>query len=84
MRILNDDLLGDAAEPGIPQRHWPLPPVAISQYVTDIAWFCPWQAELEAKSETKQENYWLIQYQRLLNQKPLSLRLQVRTWYPSL
>ncbi|XP_005382480.1 PREDICTED: E3 ubiquitin-protein ligase LRSAM1 [Chinchilla lanigera] len=32
--------------------------------------------ELETKSETKQENYWLIQYQRLLNQKPLSLRLQ--------
>lgn len=32
--------------------------------------------ELEAKSETKQENYWLIQYQRLLDQKPLSLRLQ--------
>ncbi|XP_004479822.1 E3 ubiquitin-protein ligase LRSAM1 isoform X2 [Dasypus novemcinctus] len=31
--------------------------------------------ELEAKSETKQENYWLIQYQRLLNQKPLSLKL---------
>lgn len=38
-----------------------------------------WQTELEAKSETKQENYWLIQYQRLLNQKPLSLKLQVRT-----
>lgn len=35
------------------------------------------QLEMEAKSETKQENYWLIQYQRLLNQKPLSLRLQV-------
>ncbi|XP_049567518.1 E3 ubiquitin-protein ligase LRSAM1 isoform X4 [Orcinus orca] len=32
--------------------------------------------ELEAKRETKQENYWLIQYQRLLNQKPLSLKLQ--------
>ncbi|KAL1785427.1 E3 ubiquitin-protein ligase LRSAM1 isoform X1 [Sigmodon hispidus] len=32
--------------------------------------------ELEAKSETTQENYWLIQYQRLLNQKPLSLKLQ--------
>ncbi|XP_054997502.1 E3 ubiquitin-protein ligase LRSAM1 isoform X2 [Sorex araneus] len=32
--------------------------------------------ELEAKSETKQENYWLIQYQRLLDHKPLSLRLQ--------
>nr|XP_016854214.1 PREDICTED: E3 ubiquitin-protein ligase LRSAM1 [Anolis carolinensis] len=32
--------------------------------------------ELESKSETKQENYWLIQYQRLLDQKPLSLRLQ--------
>ena len=37
-----------------------------------------WQTELEAQSETKQENYWLIQYQRLLNQKPLSLKLQVR------
>lgn len=36
------------------------------------------QLEMEAKSETKQENYWLIQYQRLLHQKPLSLRLQVR------
>ncbi|XP_063792262.1 E3 ubiquitin-protein ligase LRSAM1 isoform X2 [Pseudophryne corroboree] len=32
--------------------------------------------EIDAKSEAKQENYWLIQYQRLLNQKPLSLRLQ--------
>ncbi|XP_005582229.2 E3 ubiquitin-protein ligase LRSAM1 isoform X7 [Macaca fascicularis] len=32
--------------------------------------------ELEAKSETRQENYWLIQYQRLLNQKPSSLKLQ--------
>ncbi|NXU32525.1 LRSM1 ligase, partial [Thalassarche chlororhynchos] len=32
--------------------------------------------EMEAKSETKQENYWLIQYQRLLNQKPVSLKLQ--------
>ncbi|XP_075026609.1 E3 ubiquitin-protein ligase LRSAM1 isoform X2 [Calonectris borealis] len=32
--------------------------------------------EMEAKSETKQENYWLIQYQRLLNQKPISLKLQ--------
>ncbi|KAM3910860.1 E3 ubiquitin-protein ligase LRSAM1 isoform 1-T2 [Leptodactylus fuscus] len=32
--------------------------------------------EMDAKSEARQENYWLIQYQRLLNQKPLSLRLQ--------
>ncbi|XP_069465907.1 E3 ubiquitin-protein ligase LRSAM1 isoform X2 [Ambystoma mexicanum] len=32
--------------------------------------------EMDAKSEAKQENYWLIQYQRLLNQKPLSLRVQ--------
>ncbi|NWQ68632.1 LRSM1 ligase, partial [Neopipo cinnamomea] len=32
--------------------------------------------EMETKSETKQENYWLIQYQRLLKQKPLSLKLQ--------
>ncbi|XP_008823250.1 E3 ubiquitin-protein ligase LRSAM1 [Nannospalax galili] len=37
---------------------------------------CDILTELEAKSETKQENYWLIQYQRLLNQKPLSLKLQ--------
>ncbi|XP_069789899.1 E3 ubiquitin-protein ligase LRSAM1 isoform X2 [Narcine bancroftii] len=32
--------------------------------------------ELEKKHETSQENYWLIQYQRLLDQKPLSLRAQ--------
>ncbi|KAM8934642.1 E3 ubiquitin-protein ligase LRSAM1 [Pelodytes ibericus] len=32
--------------------------------------------EMDAKSEANRENYWLIQYQRLLNQKPLSLRLQ--------
>ncbi|XP_064420333.1 E3 ubiquitin-protein ligase LRSAM1 [Latimeria chalumnae] len=32
--------------------------------------------EMERKSEANQENYWLIQYQRLLNKKPLSLRLQ--------
>uniref|UniRef100_A0A8C5WLX7 Leucine rich repeat and sterile alpha motif containing 1 n=1 Tax=Leptobrachium leishanense TaxID=445787 RepID=A0A8C5WLX7_9ANUR len=32
--------------------------------------------EMDTKSEATQENYWLIQYQRLLNQKPLSLRLQ--------
>ncbi|KFV98494.1 E3 ubiquitin-protein ligase LRSAM1, partial [Fulmarus glacialis] len=31
--------------------------------------------EMEAKSETKQENYWLIQYQRLLKQKHISLKL---------
>lgn len=41
------------------------------------------QLEMEAKSETKQENYWLIQYQRLLHQKPLSLRLQVRAAAPA-
>ncbi|XP_054249301.1 E3 ubiquitin-protein ligase LRSAM1 isoform X1 [Indicator indicator] len=32
--------------------------------------------ELEAESQTRQEHYWLIQYQRLLSQKPLSLKLQ--------
>ncbi|XP_073414418.1 E3 ubiquitin-protein ligase LRSAM1 isoform X2 [Dendrobates tinctorius] len=32
--------------------------------------------QMDAKSEARQENYWLIQYQRLLNHKPLSLRLQ--------
>ncbi|XP_072344282.1 E3 ubiquitin-protein ligase LRSAM1 isoform X4 [Scyliorhinus torazame] len=32
------------------------------------------QTELEMKHETNQENYWLIQYQRLMDQKPLSLR----------
>ncbi|XP_042193119.1 E3 ubiquitin-protein ligase LRSAM1 [Callorhinchus milii] len=30
--------------------------------------------EMETKHETNQENYWLIQYQRLMDQKPLSLR----------
>ncbi|XP_067294780.1 E3 ubiquitin-protein ligase LRSAM1 isoform X2 [Pseudorasbora parva] len=32
--------------------------------------------ELEQKSESNQQNYWLIQYQRLLDAKPLSLRMQ--------
>lgn len=34
--------------------------------------------ELEQKSESNQQNYWMIQYQRLLDAKPLSLRMQVR------
>ncbi|KAM3874491.1 E3 ubiquitin-protein ligase LRSAM1 [Diretmus argenteus] len=33
-------------------------------------------AEMELKSETNQQNYWMIQYQRLLDAKPLSLRMQ--------
>lgn len=33
--------------------------------------------ELEHKSESNQQNYWMIQYQRLLDAKPLSLRMQV-------
>ncbi|MBN3299512.1 LRSM1 ligase, partial [Amia calva] len=33
-------------------------------------------SEMELKSEATQENYWLIQYQRLLDSKPLSLRVQ--------
>ncbi|KAG1959068.1 E3 ubiquitin-protein ligase LRSAM1 [Pimephales promelas] len=32
--------------------------------------------ELEQKSESNQQNYWMIQYQRLLDAKPLSLRMQ--------
>ncbi|XP_078282280.1 E3 ubiquitin-protein ligase LRSAM1 isoform X2 [Rhinoraja longicauda] len=32
--------------------------------------------EMEKKHETSQENYWLIQYQRLMDKKPLSLRAQ--------
>lgn len=32
--------------------------------------------ELEEKSESNQQNYWMIQYQRLLDAKPLSLRMQ--------
>ncbi|XP_051893393.1 E3 ubiquitin-protein ligase LRSAM1 isoform X2 [Pristis pectinata] len=32
--------------------------------------------EMEKKHETSQENYWLIQYQRLMDMKPLSLRAQ--------
>lgn len=32
--------------------------------------------ELEEKSESSQQNYWMIQYQRLLDAKPLSLRMQ--------
>ncbi|XP_070780517.1 E3 ubiquitin-protein ligase LRSAM1 isoform X2 [Enoplosus armatus] len=33
-------------------------------------------AEIERKSEANQQNYWMIQYQRLLDAKPLSLRMQ--------
>ncbi|KAE8284761.1 E3 ubiquitin-protein ligase LRSAM1 [Larimichthys crocea] len=32
--------------------------------------------EMEKKSESNQQNYWMIQYQRLLDTKPLSLRMQ--------
>ncbi|XP_043094923.1 E3 ubiquitin-protein ligase LRSAM1 isoform X2 [Puntigrus tetrazona] len=31
---------------------------------------------MEQKSESNQQNYWMIQYQRLLDAKPLSLRMQ--------
>ncbi|XP_040915198.1 E3 ubiquitin-protein ligase LRSAM1 [Toxotes jaculatrix] len=33
-------------------------------------------AEMELKSESNQQNYWMIQYQRLLDAKPMSLRMQ--------
>ncbi|XP_028274113.1 E3 ubiquitin-protein ligase LRSAM1 [Parambassis ranga] len=33
-------------------------------------------AEMEQKCESNQQNYWMIQYQRLLDAKPLSLRMQ--------
>ncbi|MEQ2219437.1 hypothetical protein XENOCAPTIV_017920, partial [Xenoophorus captivus] len=33
--------------------------------------------EMENKSDSNQQNYWMIQYQRLLDAKPLSLRMQV-------
>ncbi|KAM9793459.1 E3 ubiquitin-protein ligase LRSAM1 [Syngnathus typhle] len=33
-------------------------------------------AEMELKAESTQQNYWMIQYQRLLDAKPLSLRMQ--------
>ncbi|TRZ00597.1 hypothetical protein DNTS_006466 [Danionella cerebrum] len=35
--------------------------------------------EMERKSECNQQNYWMIQYQRLLDSKPLSLRMQETT-----
>lgn len=33
---------------------------------------------MERKSDSNQQNYWMIQYQRLLDAKPLSLRMQVQ------
>ncbi|XP_061887355.1 E3 ubiquitin-protein ligase LRSAM1 isoform X1 [Entelurus aequoreus] len=36
----------------------------------------PPEVEMELKSESNQQNYWMIQYQRLLDAKPLSLRMQ--------
>lgn len=35
------------------------------------------QVELQQKSDSNQQNYWMIQYQRLLNTKPVMLRMQV-------
>uniref|UniRef100_A0A8C9VV32 Leucine rich repeat and sterile alpha motif containing 1 n=1 Tax=Scleropages formosus TaxID=113540 RepID=A0A8C9VV32_SCLFO len=35
-----------------------------------------WQGEMEQKSDSNLQNYWMIQYQRLLDAKPLSLRMQ--------
>ncbi|KAL0965115.1 hypothetical protein UPYG_G00276990 [Umbra pygmaea] len=32
--------------------------------------------EMELKSDSNQQNYWMIQYQRLLDAKPLTLRMQ--------
>uniref|UniRef100_A0A674PJT8 Leucine rich repeat and sterile alpha motif containing 1 n=1 Tax=Takifugu rubripes TaxID=31033 RepID=A0A674PJT8_TAKRU len=32
--------------------------------------------EMQLKSDSNQQNYWMIQYQRLLNTKPLTLRMQ--------
>ena len=40
---------------------------------------CSVQVELERKSESNLQNYWMIQYQRLLDSKPLSLAMQVST-----
>ena len=37
-----------------------------------------WQVEMEHKRETDIEDYWLIQYQRLLESKPLTLLEKVR------
>ena len=36
------------------------------------------QVEMERKRETDIEDYWLIQYQRLLESKPLTLLEKVR------
>lgn len=33
---------------------------------------------MELKSDSTQQNYWMIQYQRLLDAKPLTLRMQVQ------
>lgn len=60
--------------------HWNVQPVLpCCQVVTwDQQSLCVFQAEMERKSESNQQNYWMIQYQRLLDAKPLSLRMQVQ------
>lgn len=40
--------------------------------------FFYFQVEMQLKSDSNQQNYWMIQYQRLLNTKPLTLRMQVQ------
>uniref|UniRef100_A0A673K953 E3 ubiquitin-protein ligase LRSAM1-like n=1 Tax=Sinocyclocheilus rhinocerous TaxID=307959 RepID=A0A673K953_9TELE len=47
-----------------------------STMVLRIFCFFALQVEMDQKSESNQQNYWMIQYQRLLDAKPLSLRMQ--------
>ena len=42
-------------------------------------WLLCLQAEMEAQRMADQEDYWLIQYQRLMDRKPQSLIDQVST-----
>lgn len=55
----------------------PAGPVGVLK-LTDAFWVFLHQVEIEKKSDSNQQNYWMIQYQRLLDAKPLTLRMQVR------
>lgn len=39
--------------------------------------FCPFQSEMEQQKEDGQTDYWLVQYQRLMDRKPQALMNQV-------
>ena len=48
-----------------------------------IDWLTDWQAEMEEQNENTQSDYWLVQYQRLMDRKPQAMFNMVSFYYES-